>query len=241
MYHFLTVAGSRKFDMTYKKNKLYSLSIPIAKNKSGEKSLNSTICIDWYLVTTYYYPNGTWQQVEEYIGKTCGDCDDTFYLNLCSASGGGTGTGGGEIKDSDTLQAQPEDYLFDEIIGDPGPGDGDPQSLDGGSAYLSPFKCRFMAREIIRRVDGVNVYLEDALPLKPELEQNYTPFVSPVWGGGTRYAWIYSFWGHRYRLTAISFMGHWYYDIGAEYRYTDYPWATRIYNRYTWAVIGMTS
>lgn len=64
-------------------------------------------CIDWYIVTTYTYPDGTQTVTEEYIGSTCGDPDgctpDPYLQQLpsgaCNGGGGNSGSNGGPNDD----------------------------------------------------------------------------------------------------------------------------------------------
>ncbi|MDP3666866.1 MAG: hypothetical protein Q8R50_09305 [Sediminibacterium sp.] len=64
-----------------------------AKQNSDTKKVNST-CIDWYLVTTYHYSNGSTYQTSEYVGTTCGGCDTPDYQSLCPGGDGGGGNDG---------------------------------------------------------------------------------------------------------------------------------------------------
>ena len=48
----------------------------------------NSVCIDWYLVTTYYYADGTSTQTSEYEGTTCDGCDNGMYESLCPIDGG---------------------------------------------------------------------------------------------------------------------------------------------------------
>lgn len=55
----------------YVSNKTILNSKPVIQSiQTNEKSTNQT-CTDWYLVTTYYYPDGTTYSTEGYVGTTC--------------------------------------------------------------------------------------------------------------------------------------------------------------------------
>ncbi|HEV8284288.1 MAG TPA: hypothetical protein VGQ09_08255 [Chitinophagaceae bacterium] len=85
-FKFLSVTGWLQYELTYKNNHLYSAGIVKAKENSpnsGQAARTETECIDWYLVTTYYYSDGTTDQIEEYIGRTCTGCDDPYIQGHC--------------------------------------------------------------------------------------------------------------------------------------------------------------
>ena len=46
------------------------------KNVNSNKltSISASGCIDWYIITTYTFPDGTQYTTEEYIGRTCDEC-----------------------------------------------------------------------------------------------------------------------------------------------------------------------
>ncbi len=62
--------------------------ITTKENKSKQTNL---ICIDWYLITTYHFSNGSSYQTSEYVGQTCSGCDTGSFQSLCEpGDGGGT-------------------------------------------------------------------------------------------------------------------------------------------------------
>ncbi|MFM9836975.1 MAG: hypothetical protein ACKVOQ_01855 [Cyclobacteriaceae bacterium] len=84
------------------KLKVNGIARPKIKTKNGGRT-NS--CTDWYLITTYYYPNGVTQRTERYVYTTC-DCGgaggDGAEANRVDCggnggSGGATGTSNGPL------------------------------------------------------------------------------------------------------------------------------------------------
>lgn len=69
-------------------------------NHQEVSNKTETNCIDWYIITTYTYPDGTQTVTEAYIGTTCGDpdgCNPDPYLQqltsgTCPGSGGSPGS-----------------------------------------------------------------------------------------------------------------------------------------------------
>lgn len=65
-------------------------------NGSKDRATNGRTkgCIDWYLITTYYYSNGTKRTTEEYLFTTCDDeCNTTRVAGRIKCGGGGGGGG----------------------------------------------------------------------------------------------------------------------------------------------------
>lgn len=49
------------------------------------------MCINWYLITTYYYTDGSSEETKEYVGTTCDSGGGVDYLTPCpDCSGGGS-------------------------------------------------------------------------------------------------------------------------------------------------------
>lgn len=51
-------------------------------------------CTAWYLITTYYYSDGSTSQTSEYLGTTC-DCEQNTTRSSSTMCGGGDGGGSG--------------------------------------------------------------------------------------------------------------------------------------------------
>ena len=60
-------------------------------------------CTDWYLVTTYYYLDGSKEETWEYVGTTCEDCIDSSYQSICESEDGAGGGGGGTEYQNQTV------------------------------------------------------------------------------------------------------------------------------------------
>ena len=100
--NILTVTGTWLAKLETKNGKLYSIgNITTKDSKNSNKVTNVADCTDWYLVTTYYYSDGSTYETWEYLGTTCSDCNDPAYMNLCPDDGGG-GSSGGTDPEPDT-------------------------------------------------------------------------------------------------------------------------------------------
>lgn len=96
MFRFLSVTGRWLYQLSYENGKLYS-SASVQENNNANlhkvsARMNET-CIDWYLVTTFYWADGSITQTSEYVGTTCDGCDDPNEMSLCPDGIGGGGNG----------------------------------------------------------------------------------------------------------------------------------------------------
>lgn len=102
MIRFMSVTGRWSHQFEFKKGQMTSWGAITSKNlnnPNSSKAANS-ICIDWYLVTTYYYSDGSTYQTSEYVGQTCGDdCDNPGYQSLCPGGDGGGGSDPNDVVD----------------------------------------------------------------------------------------------------------------------------------------------
>ncbi len=104
---YRSIEGKFLYTLSKEQNNSYSHSI-IRKKELNQNSqstyVTNTNCsypIQWYLVTTITYPDGSTQTYEYYVGTTCGDANGCFpdpYLEQltgaeCGNNYGGTGTG----------------------------------------------------------------------------------------------------------------------------------------------------
>jgi hypothetical protein len=92
-FRFLTVDGIRLYQLDYNNERLASVGV-IKKGNSSNTVLTETGCTDWYLITTYYYTDGTTSQTSVYLGRTCEgsgggsyDCINTECLDPGNNSG----------------------------------------------------------------------------------------------------------------------------------------------------------
>jgi hypothetical protein len=97
VFKFLSITGKLLSQFEFKNGKLYSLG-NVQKDgieKAGTQRVIES-CTAWYLVTTYFFDDGTTFQTREYIGTTCTHtCDSTEYPNNCEAQSEIDGGGGG--------------------------------------------------------------------------------------------------------------------------------------------------
>jgi hypothetical protein len=99
---FTTITVRDKFvaEVEYKdKGRLARFSEITVKDHPQHGNGNARSCIDWYWVTTYYYPDGSSYQTSEYFTTTCDGCSpsDPNAASLdCDNSGNGSGGGGGD-------------------------------------------------------------------------------------------------------------------------------------------------
>jgi hypothetical protein len=107
MFKFLSITGKWLYQFEYKNGKLYSDGFVKAKNGNGNQTQLNT-CIDWYLVTTYYYTDGSSSETSEYLGRTCSntDCGGSDYMSLCRNDTGDGGGGGGEPDNTPTTSTK---------------------------------------------------------------------------------------------------------------------------------------
>ncbi len=116
-FRFLSVTGRWLYQLEYNKNgDLSAFGLIQQKSKLGDGNISTngvttlSTCTDWYLVTTYYYSDGTTSQTSDYVGTTCDGCGDTMNQSLCPDSGGGGSTSEYEFAAS----KQPTWYVYDE-------------------------------------------------------------------------------------------------------------------------------
>lgn len=91
---YYTIYGNILFYNVVANGELVSSGVLHAKRGSKETNGRTQTCIDWYLITTYRYANGSSSTSEQYIKTTCdGDCQTSRTAGVqCD---GGTGSGGG--------------------------------------------------------------------------------------------------------------------------------------------------
>jgi hypothetical protein len=63
------------------------------KNGLDKMRQSDETCIHWYLITTYYFADGTTDTTEEYVGTTCyGSCQPNELCDVLEGGGGGVQT-----------------------------------------------------------------------------------------------------------------------------------------------------
>ncbi len=118
----LTGRWLREFD--FKSGKIVSTGSILSNDQLG-KSVTNSNCIEWYLITTYHYSDGSTHQTSQYVGTTCDDCNNGDYQSLCSSGeGGGDGSSVPPLEDVEQ---------YSESTGFVTPGGG------GGGPYLNDY------------------------------------------------------------------------------------------------------
>lgn len=104
IYKMLTVTGRWISQFEIKNGRIYSTGSILQKNKNNisESNQKTNGCIDWYLVTTYHYADGSTYQTREYVGTTCDGCSDPNYQSICPDNGGGGGGLGDPSSETET-------------------------------------------------------------------------------------------------------------------------------------------
>jgi hypothetical protein len=94
IYYFLTLAGNHLYNFTFKDGSRTSFGLVTNKNEGSEqRSRIATRCNAYYLVTTYYYPDGSTFQTREYLYTIC----DSIDPQVPQGDEGGGGVGGGGV------------------------------------------------------------------------------------------------------------------------------------------------
>ena len=94
----LSICDRYLYESSYKNGKLNSTAVMKKSDYAGLTASTATQCIDWFLVTTYYYADGTTYQTSEYVGTTCNNCAIGDPMNeslLCDDGSGYGGSSGG--------------------------------------------------------------------------------------------------------------------------------------------------
>ena len=71
-YTLRSTLGTFMHEVTYKNQAIQT--IKTLKKKPKTNSRTEEYCTEWYLLTTYYYPDGSTSITEEYLGTTCNNC-----------------------------------------------------------------------------------------------------------------------------------------------------------------------
>ncbi len=89
-FKIMDITGNWVAQKEYKNRKLYSTGI--ISPKQGSNIQSTAICIEWYLTSTYYFPDGSIYTTTEYVGTTCSGCNSPEYMSLCPPEEGGSGS-----------------------------------------------------------------------------------------------------------------------------------------------------
>src|SRR4030095_13257141 len=98
-FSFLSIKDRIIWEIGYKDKKPYSYGVAEARESNSDPVGRVNECINWYLVTTYTYTDGTTYTTEQYLYTDCGRCEQTrlangtvYRINCGGGGGGGTGT-----------------------------------------------------------------------------------------------------------------------------------------------------
>lgn len=100
-FRFLSVTGRLIYQLDYKDRRLISAGVVKSKSATDKDASAKTTsdCIDWYLVTTVYFEDGSSYTYEEYLTTTCGNgCHDADLAALCPDDGSAGGAGIPEVE-----------------------------------------------------------------------------------------------------------------------------------------------
>lgn len=71
-FTILTISDRFLYELNFKQGKLNSVAVMQSKSEAAGRTNR---CTDWFLITTYYYSDGTTVVTEEYLGRSCSvDC-----------------------------------------------------------------------------------------------------------------------------------------------------------------------
>lgn len=102
-YKMLMMTGRLLSQFEVKDHRLFGLGTVQPKNRqkgNGPSYVNSkSDCVEWYMVSTYYYSDGTLGRNESYLGTSCpGDRCDPNFSSICNA-----GVSAGSSQNEETL------------------------------------------------------------------------------------------------------------------------------------------
>lgn len=108
-FSFLNLTGRLLYEIGFKNGRVKSFGV--VRSGTSTTAVNgppqdpigpAPVCIDWYLVTTYYYADGTTEQTEDYLYTTCEN------------SSGGGGGNGNEDEDLSLVETKPKDWIVEQ-------------------------------------------------------------------------------------------------------------------------------
>jgi hypothetical protein len=196
MYIVFGVAGRKLFQLTYKNKKLTSVGVLQSDKKDKSKVVDG--CTDWYLVTTYYYADGSSDSTSEYVGTTCNDAED-----LPSDGGGGGDTNTTEVTDDVTYSDVDQEYSS-----------GDYSATDGYISISYSYHAQIFRDADTREIYSALMYPVTADPMVSWYVDQYGRTVNRVltlWGQYNSYT----------ILSATSVLLNWSCTVTARYAYSD--------------------
>jgi hypothetical protein len=152
----MSITGKRLYELSYEKGNLSRVAAISNKNLDGKTSSTQS-CIDWYLITTIHYADGTTSQTEEYVGTTCTGCDGCADLAcLCPDNNPGGNPGYYEYEDERICSGNYRNSAYDI-----------PSSLGSGHFdFIQALTARFY------RVHSENDYIASCNLVRSEIVGN---------------------------------------------------------------------
>lgn len=97
-FSFINIRDRVVFEVTYENKRPVSYgNVEARESATSAPTGRSNRCIDWYLITTYYYEDGTYYTTEQYLFTTCDECqtyrtaNGRSYRTNCGGGSGGNG------------------------------------------------------------------------------------------------------------------------------------------------------
>ena len=208
IFTFMSISGNLLYKLEYRDKKLYSSAVPKEKNNSSTVN-GANLCIDWYLVTTYHYADGSSYTTEEYLGTTCDGCDNPDYQSFCPQSGSGGGGGGG-TPGNNTIQ---DDVQEIETETDFGPDDVAP----GATSYINTVYTYHA--QIDRDPDTDEIEYVSVSPITAD--PMWAVYIDQYNRSVTRNLTLYGHYYNYTMLSATSVLINWACNVIGVYTYTD--------------------
>lgn len=221
-FRFLDITGGILSQLHYKDGKY---SYGQLKNGNDKKSLNNVnklknmaeggpICTNWYLVTTYYYSDGSTEEMWYYIGTTCvDDCEN--YLLPCNLNGGGGNGDEGEPQEIIENISETSSEVHDPVL-EQAP-DGSSLSVETYGPFVTNHQAAITRIANTREVVAVYVY--------PTTLNNGTVDILDMYGRPTR------------RVASVFENAYNPHAVGVNGRTVSIQWRWSIICRWFWPTI----
>lgn len=203
-YRMLTITGRWLSQIEIREGKLFRMG-NIQQGTDSQKSQKTNGCIDWYLVTTYHFADGSTETTKEYVGTTC-DCNGIEYQSFCPPD-----EGGGVEEEPEIIENNAETFSFNRSSFAP-------SSNFDGSFTSEPLIYNFRARVAFtwsNRIGFYNVvgYQPYVVPTSQTFVDDHgdlaTVYYSTTYSN--QFNWVY--------LTPTSFMATWMFVHWKHFKY----------------------
>ncbi len=223
IFRILSLTNNFVFEKEYKDGRLFSTKYLSKKNENsqvgkGTTSLNT--CIDWYLVETTYYTDGSYFQTATYLFTTCGnECQSTRTMNSTAPFKLNCGGGGGSDEDDSLITSNID---FEEVETDADDG------LGGVASSYVPIKWHYRAKVSYYGRSGVvfNVLI-DPITADPMVSS----FIDSYNRSGARSLTLFGHYNTWTPLTSTSVRINWSCIVHAKYACIDGTLWTRQWNK----------